>query len=74
MRVHHRTLPDGSLADVTDWGMELIDITGGANKIYPLQEISIGAEGYTALTQVYERRRSSKARNVYVLWSNRSQL
>lgn len=67
IEVHHRTIPDGTLEDVANWGMELISITGGANNISPLIDDNIGDDNYPVLTQIYDRSWVSRVKHVYVI-------
>jgi len=67
IEIHHRTIPDGTLEDIADWGLEIIAATGGAKRISPVADDQIGVNNYPALTQIYDRSVSSRVKHVYVI-------
>ena len=67
IRVHHRTISGGTLEDITEWGLEIISMTGGARTISPTIEAYVGVDNYPAFIQVYDRSGSSRVKNVYVM-------
>lgn len=69
VRIYHRTIPEATLDDAVNWGAELINTTGGARYILPLEKAFIGVGNYPAFIQVDQRNRLSFVRrqSVYVV-------
>lgn len=67
IRIHHRTIQNGTLDDVVDWGQEIISITGGARSVSPLMDDYIGIDKYPVYSQLYEKNQSSWGKNVYLI-------
>ena len=67
VEIHHRTMPNGDLADVVAWGEEIIDITGGAIFVSRLDCDSIGIHEYSVLMRTYDRSTSSKVQDIYLI-------
>ncbi|WP_420642863.1 hypothetical protein [Candidatus Leptofilum sp.] len=72
IKVHHRRMPNGTLENIADWGLDLIEITGGGWSISQLEDSNIGLEDYPVLIQTYRKHSRLRLKtflitNVYVL-------
>ncbi len=67
VRIHHRTISNGTIDDLETWGQEIISITGGAESVSPLMKDHIGLDNYPVYSQIYEKSSSSWGKFVYLM-------